>query len=178
MSPPASMSEAFTMIDIVLGSLVAVFSIFVSITALKISRESKEITEKMMKVQVVHNDRKRALNILVSIMNTRNYKELLKRFFEFTSSLDWVYVPLEIRKAVASEVNKLIRFYHEENPLEPEYSAEELEAMQEQVDEAQRDEWKSMDPVQRFDRIFGEKMNQTRSNIEDEIRKYLIELGD
>ena len=57
----------------------------------------KSISEKMMKTQLVYNVRKKALETLTTILNTENYKDLLRKFIEFRYSIDWIYFPIDLK---------------------------------------------------------------------------------
>jgi hypothetical protein len=176
--PPTSMSETLSIIQIVVGSVVALVSLFVSVTALRIGRESKENTERIMKAQLVYDDRKRAIDHLLSILKSEKYPELIKRYNEFKSAPDWFYIPGRIRKAAIEEINDLILWANESDPEPQPYSYDELDALLEEAEEARREEWEQMDQYERFSVELEEKVNQAKSGIERSINEYLDELSE
>lgn len=177
LAPPTSMSEAFSRTAIFVDSIVAFVSIFVSITALRISRESGKTGEKMMRAQLVYNDRKRAIEKLISIVNEKGYSEITKRYFEFVSSVDWLYIPEEMRTTINEKIAELISFYHDSNPSEPDYSDEEIDAMLEQYDQLQAEEYETMDDIDRFEQELGTRITETRTSVEEVIKNYLGKLS-
>jgi len=175
--PPISMSETLSIIEIVVGSVVALVALFVSVTALRISRESKENTEKMMKAQLLYEDRKRAIDRLLSILKSEKYSELISMYNEFKSSPDWFYIPGGIRKAAIEEINELVMWANESNPEPGPYSEEELDALLETAEESRREDWEKMDQFERFNVELGEKVIQTKRSVERSINEYLEELS-
>lgn len=177
LSPPASISEVFTRLDVVIGSTIAIVSVFVSVVALRISAESKESAEKMTKVQLVYDDRKRALDKLVSIMKSERYDELLQRYNEFKSSTDWLYLPEKIKKETIQKVNELIKFAYEKNPEPEPYSEDELDALIEEQQEMEQEDFERMDPYDQYILLLNGEMSRTKYAIETIIKGYLDELS-
>lgn len=173
-NPQSSINESLNIIQIAVGLVVALVSLLVSIIALKISRASKESSEKMMRIQLVYNDRKNALNNLMGIMQNKKYFELIKSYNVFKNTTDWLFIPEEVKEKTKQEINALIKFADEEDPFsEPTTSAEEEAYWEEQEQEY----WETADPYERFLAELSERTSQTMGNIESKIKEYLASLS-
>jgi hypothetical protein len=161
-------------IQIAIGSVVALVSLLVSIIALKISRASKESSERMMKVQLIYDDRKKALNNLMGIMQNKKYFELIKSYNNFKNTTDWLFIPEEVKEKARQEINELIRFADEEDPYpEPTTSEEELAYWEAQDEEY----WQNADPHEVFMAQLGARTDQAMGSIESKIKEYLTGLS-
>ena len=127
-----------------------------------------------MKIQLVYNDRKNALNKLVGMMQDKKYYELIKSYNEFKNTTDWMFIPEQVRQKAQQEINELIRFADENDPEpEPPTSDEELAYMQMQDEEY----WENADPYERFMAELNERKSRTIGNIEAKVKEYLSSLS-
>jgi hypothetical protein len=133
------------------------------------------LTQRNMRIQLTHEDRKRSLAKLYSILeNSSNYDELIKGVKPFTETLEFELLPNSVKQEVSARINEL-EVSESEAPWHIQYSPEELDQMMQQQDEAQAEERETLDVGERYESDLNSQASTAKSQIKRQIKAYFEE---
>lgn len=133
------------------------------------------LTQRGMKTQLLHMDRKKSLEKLYSILeDSKGYADLMKRIESFMATMDFELLPDSVKNKTRSRIRNLA-VLESEAPWEPQYSEEELRRLMQEAEESSQQEWESMNESERFNAKLEAEERQVKQDIKKEIKRYFEE---
>lgn len=137
-------------------------------TSKELNRKTLEQTEKNLRLQLIYNDRKKALLTLFYIL--RSKKNPVKEIKEYLNSSESFFLPKEIRAITTEFINNIDKMENEA-PWMP--SPDILEEIREQEEAEQRAIFESFSVNEEFEYIMDQKILNFKSTVSDHIRDSL-----
>ncbi len=144
-------------------------------SSLYFNKKTLTQSERNLEIQLTHKDRKKALYKLSELI--RKDLIFLKYYNEikaFLSGFEGQFIPEDIRKKVLNELNKMDKFSLEEDPSNSLVPTEkEILKYYEQVQKDEEERQKRLDPMDKFNEEFSNRLSSFKGEIISEI-KYRI----
>ena len=137
-------------------------------TSKELNRKTLEQTEKNLRLQLIYNDRKKALLTLFYIL--RSKKNPIKEIKEYLNSSESFFLPKEIRAITTEFINNIDKMENEA-PWMP--SPDILEEIREQEEAEQRAIFESFSVNEEFEYIMDQEILNFKSTVSDHIRDSL-----
>jgi len=133
------------------------------------------LTQRNVKIQLLHVDRKRSLEKLYAILeNSKKYADLMKEIRTFMATLDFEILPDSVKSQTRRRIQDL-EAIESKAPWEPRHTPEEINGEIQEYEKIEKELWESMDEIERFEEELKREAYQVKLDIKKEIKRYFEE---
>ncbi|WGM89556.1 MAG: hypothetical protein NUK63_00060 [Candidatus Bathyarchaeum tardum] len=156
------------------ASLVAIITQVIAYYFTKKSLErQQEHSLKVMKMQLFHEDKKKALIKLDELLNADypSFSKFTQNIRDYLKSSESIFIPLELRKKLSNRISDINSFLLKRDLEFHGVTEEELA----NNDQEMYEDWAKEFPEYQYDNKIRDRLSELTTSIRDEIKKYVSE---